>query len=133
MKAVDAMTRNVVSVKLDYSVFEATHASSCESLANTDDINQSDASEEQERNGDLVEHIANKTDRAARVQAEQRNQLRTVLVTRCAAHPSGIRSSSDAFPRMTNSKPGPSTMKRRQTLTVTGMSSHVGRNQLARV
>jgi hypothetical protein len=40
-------------------------------LANTDDIHKSDAGEEQERNGDLVEQwLCNKTDRAAKVEAE---------------------------------------------------------------
>jgi hypothetical protein len=38
-------------------------------LANTDDIHKSDAGEEQERNGDLVEH-ASQQDRAAKVEAE---------------------------------------------------------------
>ena len=49
-------------------------------LADTDDIHEGDASEEQECNGDLIEHIWQQ-DRQASKSRGIANQLSTVLVT----------------------------------------------------
>ena len=48
-------------------------------LADTDDIHEGDASEEQERNGDLIEHIWQQ-DRQGGKSRGMANQLSTVLV-----------------------------------------------------